>query len=222
MSLKIRYAKRKLAHVRCGAVLVAKVACWSCGFCVCESLEMDADASVPLPKSVARQMNPFHRLMRSYKLGLVGMLLVTSALAAEPLVTVAPTLMILTWLGATEMRNMQRFFDLTTGWYMAIIVVGVSRLRNESIISREESVCVLLCCVWEWCHMILFRAMCEYLGLSYIHTYTHLYGHATYLLPPPPYMHVWWFTLHGCCATNKMFLGELVSIIGTLHHRLYT
>ena len=98
----------------------------SCGFCVCESLEMDADASVPLPKSVARQLNPFHRLMRSYKLGLVGMLLVTSALAAEPLVTVAPTLVILTWLGAAEMRNMQRFFDLTTGWYMAIIVVSVS------------------------------------------------------------------------------------------------
>ena len=85
---------------------------------------MDADAPVPLPDSVARQLSPFHRLMRSTKLGLVGFLLVVLGLAVKPMISAAPLLLFLAWIGLFKVRSMQRFFDLTTGWYMAIIVVS--------------------------------------------------------------------------------------------------
>jgi hypothetical protein len=62
--------------------------------------------------------------MRSTKLGLVGFLLVVLGLAVKPMISAAPLLLFLAWIGLFKVRSMQRFFDLTTGWYMAIIVVS--------------------------------------------------------------------------------------------------
>ena len=87
---------------------------------------MDADASIPLPESAARKLSPFHRLMRSSRLGHVGLLLVALGLAVKPLVSVGPLLLLLAWLGLVKASSMQRFFDLATGWYMAVIMVSSS------------------------------------------------------------------------------------------------
>ena len=108
------------------------------------ALVMDANASVPLPESVARQLNPFHRLMRSYKLGAVGLVLVAFSLAFEPMVTVAPLLLIVSWFGAVEVRNMQRFFDLATGWYMAIVMV---RVRVAGVCTYVLAPDLVMCCL---------------------------------------------------------------------------
>ena len=92
---------------------------------------MDANAPVPLPDSVARQLNPFHRVMRSTGLGLVGLVLVALGLALKPMISVAPLLLFLAWLGLVKVRSMQRFFDLATGWYMAVIVVSFSTAMHR-------------------------------------------------------------------------------------------
>ena len=91
---------------------------------VCRLAGMDADAPVPLPKSAARQLSRFHLLMRSTRLGVICLVLVALGLAVKPLISAAPLLLFLSWIGLIRVRSMQRFFDLATGWYMAIIVVS--------------------------------------------------------------------------------------------------
>ena len=97
---------------------------------------MDYDASVPLPDSVVREMSPFHRLMRSHLIGLVLWLSAALVLAVQPLFAVAPVLLLLAWLGVVDVGLMQRFFDYTSGWYIAILMV---RTR------------VGTCCAWGGC-----------------------------------------------------------------------
>ena len=87
-------------------------------------VDLDVDASVPLPESVARGLSPFHRLMRSRCIGLVLFAIVSVVLAMQPLVAVAPILLFVAWIRVVDVRGMQRFFDRCSGWYMAIVMVG--------------------------------------------------------------------------------------------------
>lgn len=85
---------------------------------------LDPDASVPLPESVARDLNAFHRLMRSHCLGLCLFVVIAIVLAFQPLFAVAPVLLLISWMGVVDVAGMQRFFDYCSGWYMAVILVS--------------------------------------------------------------------------------------------------
>lgn len=95
---------------------------------------MDADAPVPLPESAVRQLSRFHLLMRSTRLGVICLVLVALGLAVKPLISAAPLLLLLSWIGLIRVRSMQRFFDLATGWYMAIIVVSSTLYVTASVV----------------------------------------------------------------------------------------
>jgi len=85
------------------------------------------DRSLPLPEHVARKVNLFHRLMRSY-FGLVVVIVFILGITVQPMVSVAPTILLLTWLGVFRTDSIQRFYDYSTGLYLSILVVSAAAL----------------------------------------------------------------------------------------------
>ena len=85
------------------------------------------DRSFPLPEHVARKVNLFHRLMRSY-FGLVVFFVFALSLAIQPMVAVAPTILLMAWLGVFRTDSIQRFYDYSTGLYLSVLVVSVAAL----------------------------------------------------------------------------------------------
>ena len=86
------------------------------------------DRSLPLPEHVARKVNLFHRLMRSY-FGLVVILVFTLSITIQPLLAVCPTILIMTWLGVFHTDSIQRFFDYMSGLYLSVLVVSAAALH---------------------------------------------------------------------------------------------
>jgi hypothetical protein len=84
------------------------------------------DLSLPLPDSVARELSPFHRLMRSHYIGIALFAIFVLATSFHPMFSIAPILLLFTWLGVVDVRVMQRFFDYASGWFMAIAMVSTS------------------------------------------------------------------------------------------------
>ena len=82
------------------------------------------DSSLPLPESVARELSPFHRLMRSRCIGIAIFAIFVVIHAIHPMFSIAPILLLIAWLGVVDVRAMQRFFDYVSGWYLAIAVVS--------------------------------------------------------------------------------------------------
>ena len=82
------------------------------------------DLSLPLPDSVARELSPFHRLMRSHYIGIALFAVFVLATSFHPMFSIAPILLLITWLGVVDVRVMQRFFDYASGWFMAIAMVS--------------------------------------------------------------------------------------------------
>lgn len=80
--------------------------------------------SLPLPDSVARRLSTFHRVMRWRCIGFVVFAIITLVLSVQPMVAVAPVLLLITWLGVVDAGVMQRFFDYASGWFIAILVVS--------------------------------------------------------------------------------------------------
>ena len=83
----------------------------------------------PLPKSVARELSGLQRLMRSHYIGVIVMVVCLSSLAIQPLCAVAPVFLLSAWLGVFKIRSMQRFFDITSGLFIAIFMVSWPTLR---------------------------------------------------------------------------------------------
>ena len=83
------------------------------------------DRSFPLPEHVARKVNLFHRLMRSY-FGLVVALVFILSLVIQPMLSAVPTILIMTWLGVFRTDSIQRFFDNMTGLYLTVFVVSAA------------------------------------------------------------------------------------------------
>ena len=82
------------------------------------------DSSLPLPESVARELSSFHRLMRSRCIGIAIFAIFSLIVSIHPMFSIAPFLLLITWLGVVDVKAMQRFFDYVSGWYMAIAVVS--------------------------------------------------------------------------------------------------
>ena len=85
------------------------------------------DRSFPLPEHVAREVNLFHRLMRSY-FGLVVALVIILCITVQPLLAVAPTILLMTWLGVFRTDSIQRFYDYSSGQYISMLVVSAAAL----------------------------------------------------------------------------------------------
>lgn len=83
------------------------------------------DESLPLPDSVARGLSSFHRTMRSHYIGIFVLLSVLLATCFQPLITIGPILMFVAWIGAVDVRKMQRFFDWASGWFMGLAMVSM-------------------------------------------------------------------------------------------------
>ena len=83
------------------------------------------ERSLPLPEHAAKQLNAFHRFMRSY-VGVFVTVVVVLSIALQPLITIAPSILLLAWLGVFRTEFTQRFFDYSSGLYMSIIVVSNS------------------------------------------------------------------------------------------------
>lgn len=85
---------------------------------------MDPDLAIRLPENVARGLSPFHRLMRTNYIGVMLYVVILLSLTIQPVFSVAPLLLLLTWLGVFEVRGMQRFFDYASGLYLSVAVVS--------------------------------------------------------------------------------------------------
>ena len=92
------------------------------------------DRSFPLPEHVARKVNLFHRLMRSY-FGLVVVIVFILCITVQPMVSVAPTILIMTWLGVFRTDSIQRFYDDSSGQYISVIVVSAAALLAHPSLS---------------------------------------------------------------------------------------